>query len=105
MALSVFEDKNLKPTTEDLGESLGEAKALWDGLKDFVMTSFPPIVEDWKHYGKSSGWCMKLLRKKRNLFFSYPGKGEFWVGFVFGDRAVDAVNRSDCPKTLTDQPT
>ena len=100
MALSVFSDKNNKPNEEDLSESLGEMKALWDEIKDFVGSTYPPITEDWKHYGKSSGWCMKLLRKKRNLFFSYPGKGEFWLGFVFGDRAVEAVNQSNCPQDL-----
>lgn len=103
MGLSVFEDKNNPPTDDDLSKVLGDAKALWDDLKTHVIENFPPIVEDWKHYGKSSGWTMKLLRKKRNLCFSYPGNGEMTVVFVFGDKAVQAVEESDIPRPIVDE--
>ncbi len=46
---------------------------------------------------------MKLLRKKRNLFFSYPGDGLFTVGFIFGDKAVKAVEESSVPKELIEE--
>lgn len=103
MGLSVFEDKNHPPSEKDLLDALGEVKTFWDDLKKHVMENYPPVVEDWKHYGKSSGWTMKLLRKKRNLFFSYPGNDEMTVVFVFGDRAVQAVEESDIPQYITDE--
>jgi hypothetical protein len=103
MGLSVFEDKNHPPSEKDLSNVLGEVKTFWDDLKKHVMENYPPVVEDWKHYGKSSGWTMKLLRKKRNLFFSYPGNDEMTVVFVFGDRAVQAVEKSDIPAPIIEE--
>ena len=100
MALSVFTDKSKLPGDLELAETLGETKQLWDQLKDYVKEIVPDIIEDWKHYGKSSGWTMKLLKKKRNLFFSYPGQGFFTIGFVFGDKAVQAVENSSLPQDI-----
>jgi Protein of unknown function (DUF3788) len=100
MALSVFLDKAKRPDDTDLSEALGGTKSLWDQLKTHVIESYPPITEDWKHYGKNSGWTMKLLSKKRNLFFSYPGDSMFTVVFVFGDKAVKAVENSSIPVNL-----
>jgi len=103
MALSVFLDKSKKPGDPELTEALGETKELWDQLKTYVIETYDNIVEDWKHYGKSSGWTMKLLLKKRNLFFSYPGEGLFTVVFIFGDKAVQAVADGSFPQTLVDE--
>ena len=100
MSLSVFTDKSKLPGDRELAEALGETKQLWDQLKDYVKEIYPDIIEDWKHYGKNSGWTMKLLKKKRNLFFSYPGQGHFTVVFVFGDKAVQAVENSSLPRDI-----
>lgn len=102
MGLSVFTDKTKRPGEHELSEALGDAKLLWDQLKDYARENYSNLTEDWKHYGKSSGWTMKLLMKKRNLFFLYPGLGEFVVGFIFGDRAVQAVENSNLPKAIID---
>ncbi|MCP4152356.1 MAG: DUF3788 family protein, partial [bacterium] len=59
MGLSIFDDKAKRPDDNDLTEALGETKSLWDQLKTHVIEAYPPITEDWKHYGKSSGWTMK----------------------------------------------
>lgn len=102
MALSVFLDKSAKPDEQALADALGDKKQWWDQLKTHVKEIVPDIIEDWKHYGKNSGWTMKLLKKKRNLFFSYPGDNEFNVGFVFGDKAVQAIEDGDFPRDMVD---
>ena len=58
MGLSVFLDKSKPPEENDLSTVLGETKSLWDELKTFVKEQCPDIIEDWKHYGKNSGWTM-----------------------------------------------
>jgi hypothetical protein len=103
MGLSVFDDKAKQPDDSDLAGALGDTKPLWDQLKSHVLETYPPITEDWKHYGKSSGWTMKLLRKKRNLFFSYPGEGMFTLVFVFGDKAVGVIEKSSLPIPLIEE--
>ena len=58
------------------------------------------MIEDWKFYGVKSGWILKTLRKKRNLFFFVPLEGSFQISFVFGDKAVAAAQKSELPQEL-----
>jgi hypothetical protein len=102
MALSVFMDRSAPPDEHGLAEALGESKQLWDQLVLYVKEKYTDVIEDWKHYGKNSGWTMKLLKKKRNLFFLYPCSGHFVVVFVFGDRAVHAAENSSLPQNIID---
>jgi hypothetical protein len=93
-------DKGEKPDDARLAEALGDSFALWTSLKTAVAAEHGPVVEEWKYYGAKSGWSMKLLRGARNLFFLIPGEGAFTLGFIFGDKAVAAVERSGLPKPL-----
>jgi hypothetical protein len=43
---------------------------------------------------------LKVLLKKRNLFFLTPLKGYFRVTFVFGEKAASAVEKSNLPTTI-----
>ena len=65
-----------------------------------MKAEYGELTEDWKFYGQKSGWILKTLRKKRNLFFFVPHKGSFHVSFVFGDKAVAAVEKSDLPQEI-----
>jgi hypothetical protein len=102
MTLSIFEDKTAPPGERELLEALGETKQLWDRLKIHVKENQSGVIEDWKHYGKNSGWTLKLLKKKRNLFFLYPGKGFFTVVYIIGDKAVQAIENSSLPQYVID---
>ena len=43
---------------------------------------------------------LKLLLKKRDLFFFAPLKDSFLVAFVFGEKGVKAVGESDVPASV-----
>ena len=88
MAASVFDDKETKPTAQKLARTLGESNGLWKEIKKHLKAEYGELTEDWKFYGQKSGWILKTLRKKRNLFFFVPSEGSFKISFVFGDRAV-----------------
>jgi len=60
-------------------------------------------TEGWKYYGTKSGWTLKTLYKKRNLFFFTPFQGYFRIAFVFGDRAVAQILISDLPKAMIEE--
>ena len=100
MAASVFGDKETKPTAQKLSSVLGESNGLWKEIKKHLKAEYGELTEDWKFYGQKSGWILKTLRKKRNLFFFVPLEGSFKVSFVFGDKAVAAAEQSDLPKDL-----
>ncbi len=100
MAGSIFDDKFVKPTEKKLSEALGASFKYWEEIKSALEAEFGGLMEEWKYYGPKSGWILKLLHKKRNLFFLTPCKGYFRVAFVFGDKAVSAIERSDLPKDV-----
>jgi len=100
MAASTFDHKATKPTAQKLARVLGESNGLWKEIKKHLKAEYGELIEDWKFYGQKSGWILKTLRKKRNLFFFVPLEGSFKVSFVFGDKAVAAAEQSDLPKSL-----
>ncbi|MFQ5641020.1 MAG: DUF3788 domain-containing protein [bacterium] len=100
MSTSIFDDKSNQPDEDSLGEILATSAEYWTELKKYLEEKYGPITEEWKFYNQKSGWILKVLRKKRNLFFFTPLNGYFRVAFVFGDRAVAAVERSDLPEDI-----
>ena len=102
MALSILENKLKKPTDSELSEVLGNAKAVWDCLKQNVAHMYPEIIEEWKHYGKASGWTLLLKLKKRTLLYLFPCKEYFIVQFVYGEKAVEKAMMSSLPKNIID---
>ena len=100
MAVSVFGDRATKPTDQMLAKVLGKSNPLWEEIKKHLKAEYGQLIEEWKFYGQKSGWILKTLRKKRNLFFLIPVEDSFRVSFVFGDKAVAAVQQSDLPQDL-----
>ncbi len=100
MATSIFEDKATKPTDQMLAEAVGKTYALWEEFKKHLNSEYGELMEEWKYYNPKSGWQLKTLKKKRNLFFFTPLKEHFIVVFVFGDKAVSVVENSDFPEYI-----
>jgi hypothetical protein len=100
MAVSVFDDKAKQPSEQKLAKALGKSNRLWKEIKKNLKAEYGELIEEWKFYGQKSGWILKTLRKKRNLFFFIPLEGSFKVSFVFGDKAVAVVEESDLPEEI-----
>lgn len=100
MSGSIFFDKNAKPNNYQIKENLGSTGSHWDKIKNYLVESIGDIIEDWKYYNTKSGWILKNMLKKRNLFFFTPFKGYFRITFVFGDKAVAVVEKSDLPEEI-----
>ena len=79
---------------------LADTYPLWEELYNHVLENYPNIIRSWKHYGKNSGWHLKLLHKKRNLFFFTPLDGCFKVGFIFGDKAAARIEAEELPDEI-----
>ena len=80
MSKSIFSEREHKPDTELLSKVLGESHPLWQEIKEHLNQTFGEIVEEWKYYGLKSGWVLKMLKKKRNLFFFIPMQSFFvWI--------------------------
>ena len=103
MSANVFIDKLAKPDDQALVSALGKTYPLWAELEKHVATAHGESTEEWKYYGPKSGWTLKTLHKKRNLFFFTPCHGYFRIAFVFGDRAVAEILTSDLPKAMVEE--
>lgn len=99
----VFLDKSAQPTKQMLEEALGKSLKYWLDIKSSLEAEYGALTEEWKFYSSASGWTMKLLYKKRNLFFFSPLKNYFRIAFVFGDKAVAAVEQSSLPQNIIDE--
>jgi len=103
MSANVFIDKLAKPDDQALVRALGKTYPLWAEIEKHIATTLGESVEEWKYYGLKSGWTMKTLYKKRNLFFFTACEGYFRIAFVFGDRAVAEIVSSDLPKAVIEE--
>jgi hypothetical protein len=96
----MFMEKSRKPDEKELSGVLGSSFKTWVEIRDSVRKEHGPAVEEWKYYGAKSGWVLKFLLKKRNLFFMFAQEKYFRLAFIFGDKAVDAIAESDLPSAL-----
>jgi hypothetical protein len=103
MSTSNFNDKQVIPDEAALASEIGETKEYLDRICRFIEEETGQLTLEWKHYGQKSGWTLKLLSKKRNLLFVGPEDGSFIIAFVFGDRAVEAVLKSQLPETIKNE--
>lgn len=102
MSDNLFMDKTNQPDHTKMVIALGETGPLWNELKKDLEEKFGPLTDEWKYYSAKYGWTFKLLKKKRNLFFAMVGAEGLHMTFVFGDRAVEAVQKSDIPQAIKD---
>jgi hypothetical protein len=103
MSANVFIDKLPKPDDQALFRALGKTYPLWAEIENHVATAHGGSTQEWKCYDPKSGWSLKTLLRKQNLFFFTPYQGYFRIVFVFGDRAVAEILTSDLPKALIEE--
>ena len=100
---SIFIDKTVKPDNQMLAGVLGTSYKLWEKIKSSLINDYGKLDEEWKYYGQKIGWTLKLLYKKRNLFFLTPYEKYFQIAFVFGDKAVAVIEQSDLSLSIIDE--
>ncbi len=103
METNIFMDKSVKPDDRQLAHALGEKATFWEAIKKHLAQNYGEVNEEWKFYNAKSGWTLKALLKKRNLFFLTPSPEFFRLAFVFGDKAVAVVERSDLPEDIKNE--
>ena len=96
----VFQDKNTQPDDTLLAEKIGPCFQYLEVLRNHIIERYGNTTEEWKFYGQKYGWQLKTFLKKRNLFFFIPYDSFFRIVFVFGDRAVAEIEKSDISSPL-----
>ena len=96
MSPNAFIGRTKPPTDEELSTELGAARALWDEL----LTELALPIQEWNSYSPKAGWSMKLKLKKRTILYLSPCHGSFRVGFILGDKAMEAARQLKLPKAV-----
>ncbi len=95
MSASIYSDKLVVPDEKLLANDLGDTKSYLDKIAAFIEQEYGDLKTEWKYYGTSSGWILKMFVKKRNVLFLIPCQGHFLTVFTFGDKAVSMLLESD----------
>ena len=74
------------PTAGDVANLLGRSHAQFQ-----VLTGRPGAACEWRRYGKTAPWVVKVSEGDRTLFYIAPKPGHFEVTVVLGERAVAAA--------------
>jgi hypothetical protein len=90
---NAFVGKAVAPSDAELAAELGSAQALWTKLREEA-----GLGGEWHSYSKKAGWSLRLRKGERNIVYLVPGRGEFDVSMVFGDRAVAAAKERGLAK-------
>ena len=96
----MFLDKSTQPTERQLKDAIADTYEYWNEIKNRITELYGDTKGEWKFYSKKSGWTLKTLLKKRNLFFFQPFANYFSLTFVFGNKAVNAIEESDVSETF-----
>lgn len=97
---SIFTDKAIKPTEEDLKQALGDTFIIWESLAQFTKESYPNYIESWHFSGDKYGWSFRISDKKRVLIYLLPRDGFFKAAFVFGQKATDEILKSEIDENI-----
>ena len=100
MSASYFSDKTIFPDEARFANALGHSYELYDKIRTFIRDNYGIVTPGWKFYGARSGWVLKMLFKKKNLFFVIPCKGYFRVAFTLGQKGFETLLASDLPDSI-----
>ena len=103
MTENKFLEKEPIPNDDLLKKTIGLTFKHLEDIRTNIREHYGETTEEWKYYGKKYGWTLKTLLKKRNLFFITACDGSFNMAFVFGDRAVNEIEKSDISPDLAEQ--
>lgn len=99
---SLLNDKNRPPDSGSLSGLLGESQELWATLCERLAAE--GAIQEWKFYGASLGWQLKVSKGKRAVVYLIPHeRGGFLAALALKGKALEAVARMDLPGPLVDE--
>lgn len=99
-ARNAFAGQKEPPTQRAVESALGPSYGLWKQLVTELKQELNLDGEEWNSSGLKYGWALRLQLKKRNIVYLGPRAGSFMAAFIFGDKAIAAVRKSELPAQL-----
>ncbi len=96
-------DKSNMPSDSDLKSAVGNMYDIWMELAEYTKRVYTGAVEEWKYGGEKYGWSFRISDKKRVLIYLLPRDEYFKVAFVFGQKAMDEILKSNISESIVDE--
>lgn len=100
---SIFVDKNVIPTSEELQKGIGATYQYWELLSDYTKQIACKADEEWNFSGEKFGWSFRVKDKKRVLIYLLPRDCFFKIAFVFGQKAMDKIMESSVSEVIKNE--
>lgn len=97
---SIFTDKNSKPTVADLENGLGNTYHIWKDIQNFTKSKYENAISEWNFSSEKFGWSYRIKDNKRVLVYLLPRDKFFITAFVFGEKALDQIFKSDISEPI-----
>jgi hypothetical protein len=97
---SIFNDKAVTPTQNDLKKALANTFTTWQILSDFTKDAYPNATEEWNFSSPKYGWSFRIKDKKRVILYLLPRDKFFKVALVFGQKATDEILKSNISENI-----
>lgn len=89
--LNAFAGHTEAPSGAELSAALCTARAAWDQCLHDLQTANLADRHEWHSYSVKAGWALRVLHGKRTIVWLSPLAGSFRVGFILGEKAVEAA--------------
>jgi len=99
---NAFIGKKEEPTEDQLATALGPAKEVWDQFLADLAQEYGVTIHEWKCHSVKWGWSLRVKRGKRTIVWLSPREGCFGVFFIFGAKAMSAVQQCKLPKRVVE---
>ena len=90
MAIGIFDDKEHRPTAQEICDMLSSKQPLWENLTQFITDSYL-MPGEFSFGGKKYGWNMWYRKSGKTLVNLYPQQGYFVAQIVLGKDQVEHV--------------
>jgi hypothetical protein len=74
---SIFDNKEIVPSDEDLKDVLKSSFDTFNNLVSYLENEYGSLKKEWKFYSKKAGWTLRISGEKRNLLFISPNDDYF----------------------------
>jgi len=98
----LFSDPQIRPNDDLIYSIIGERKAHWISILEYLRLNYPDSSGEWNYYKDGKRWLFKTIRKKKTIFWSGILDDTFRITFYFGDKAELLIETSQLPKKIKD---
>jgi len=98
----VLTDKTRQPDDDYIFSIIGQKRALWQGIMQYLHDNHPDITGVWKYYTDGKSWLFRTVKKKKTVFWIGVLKDTFRITFYFGGKAGVLIENSDLSASVKD---